>query len=55
MASVSPTIPINIYCAPGKIENVYIGVDCTPDDIKEYTNIFKEFQDVFAWLYEEMP
>ena len=55
MANLSPTIPINISRDPGKLENVYIGVDCSPDEIKEYTKLFKEFCDIFPWLYEEIP
>ena len=35
MANLSPTIPINIFRDPGKTENVYIGVDCSPDKIRE--------------------
>ena len=42
-ANLSPTLPINISCVLGKIENVYIGADCCPDEIREYTKIFKEF------------
>ena len=41
MANLSPTIPINISHALGKIENVYIGVDCSPNQIEAYTNLFK--------------
>ena len=41
MVNLSPTIPINISRDPGKVENVYIGADCSPDEIKEYTDIFK--------------
>ena len=52
MANLSPTIPINISRDLGKIENVYIGAGCSPDDIKEYTKIFKEFHDIFTWSYE---
>ena len=55
MANLSPTIPINISRDPGKVENVYIGVSCSPNEIKEYTELFKEFHDIFAWSYEEMP
>ena len=54
MVSISPTIQIDISRTPGKIENVNIGVDCSPEDILIYTNLFKEFRDVFAWSYEEM-
>ena len=55
MANLSPTIPINISRDPSKVENVYIGADCSPDEIKEYTELFKEFCDIFAWSYEEIP
>ena len=55
MANLSPTIPINISRDPGKVENIYIGVDCSPDEIKEYIELFKEFIDISAWSYEEMP
>ena len=41
MANLSPTIPINISCDPGKVENVYIGAGCSPNEIKEYTELFK--------------
>ena len=55
MANISPTIPINISHDPGKIENVHIGADCSLDEIKEYTELFKEFRDILAWSYKEMP
>ena len=54
MANLSPTIPINISHVPGKIENVYIGADFSPDEVETYTKIFREFQDFFIWLYEEI-
>jgi hypothetical protein len=31
-----------------------IRVDFSPDEIKLYSFLFKEFHDVFAWNYEEM-
>ena len=55
MENVSPTIPINISRNPGRIENVYIGAECSHAEIQEYTELFKEFHDVFSWSYEEMP
>ena len=55
MANISSTIAINISRNPGTIENVYIGADCSQDEIHEYTELFKEFRDVFAWSYDEMP
>ena len=30
-ANLSPIIPINISRDPRKVENVYIGVSCSPD------------------------
>ena len=49
MVNLSPTIPINISHDPGKVENIYIGAECSPDEIKEYTELFKYFHDIFAW------
>ena len=55
MANISSTISINIYRNPGTIENVYIGADCSHAEILEYTELFKEFHDIFSWSYDEMP
>ena len=55
MENISPTIPINISRDPSKIENVYIGEECSHVDIQGYTELFKEIHDIFAWSYEEMP
>ena len=55
MVNISPMIPINISRNPGKIEIVYIGGKCSHAEILEYTEPFKEFHDIFAWSYEEMP
>ena len=41
MANLLPTIPINISHDPGKIENVYIGAGCSPNEIKENIELFK--------------
>ena len=51
---ISPMIPINISRNPGRIENVYIGEECSHAEILEYTQLFKEFHDIFAWSYEEI-
>jgi hypothetical protein len=55
MATIATTIPINISRNPGVMENVFVGMDFSPEEIQIYTDIFKEFRDVFAWSYEEMP
>jgi hypothetical protein len=55
MAIISSTVMIDISRTTGKIENVNIGADCSPEEILIYTEIFKEFRDVFACSYKEMP
>jgi hypothetical protein len=55
MASISSAIMIDISRIPGKVENVYIRADCSPEQILIYTDLFKELCDIFAWSYEEMP
>ena len=48
MANISSTIPINISCNPGRIENVYIREEYSHTEIQEYTELFKEFRDIFS-------
>jgi hypothetical protein len=55
MATIAETIPINISRNPGVMENVFVGADCSPKEVQIYMDLFKEFCDVFAWSYEEMP
>jgi hypothetical protein len=55
METIAENIPINISRNPDIVENVFVGVDFSLEEIQIYTDIFKEFHDVFAWSYEEMP
>ena len=55
MENIFTTIPINISANPDVMENIYIGANCSPEEIAIYTALFKEFRDIFAWSYEEMP
>jgi hypothetical protein len=55
LSNISPTIPIGISIKPGIVENVHIGASCSSDEIVTYTSLFKEFCDIFAWSYEEIP
>jgi hypothetical protein len=55
METITEIIPIDIYRTPGVMENVFIEVDHSPKNIHIYTDLFKEFHDVFAWSYEEIP
>lgn len=55
MSVILRTVPINISRNPNVIENVFIRVDCSHEEIQIYTDLFKEFRDVFAWSYKEIP
>ena len=55
LSNISATIPINISSNPKVTENLLIGADCSPEEIQVYTTLFKEYQSIFTWTYEEMP
>ena len=48
MATIAETIPINISRTPSVVENVFVGADCSPEEIQIYTDLFKEFRDIFS-------
>jgi hypothetical protein len=54
MTTIAKSIPIDISRTSGIMQIVFVGVDCSPEEIQIYTDLFKEFCDVFAWYYEEM-
>jgi hypothetical protein len=54
MVSITETIPIDISKTPDVVENVFIGADYSPEEIRIYTNLFKEFRYIFLWSYEEV-
>jgi hypothetical protein len=39
----------------GVVENINLSANCSFEEVVSYTALFKEFCDVFAWSYEEMP
>ena len=55
MGNISKTMLIDISVKMGIVENIQIGADCNPEEIPRFTSLFKEFRDVFAWSYDEMP
>jgi hypothetical protein len=55
METIAETIPMNISQNPSVVENVFVRADCSPEEIQIYTDLFKEFCDVFSWSYEEIP
>jgi hypothetical protein len=54
METIVETIPSNISRTFGIMENDFVGADCSPREIQIYTDLFKEFCDVFSWSYKEM-
>jgi hypothetical protein len=55
MENNSSTFTIDISLTPRKIKNIYIGADCSPEEIHIYIDLFKEFRDIFPWSYKEIP
>jgi hypothetical protein len=55
MENISPTIKIDISIKNGVVEEITIGVACTPQEITAYKALFQEYWDIFAWSYIEMP
>ena len=31
-----------------------LGIDCTPIEKSAFIKLFKEFKDVFAWMYDDL-
>jgi hypothetical protein len=48
METIAETLPIIISRNPGIMENVFVGADCSPGEIQIYTDLFKEFRDIFS-------
>jgi hypothetical protein len=55
MANISPTIKINISIKPRIIEEITIGIACSPEELTTYKSLFQEYRDIFSWSYTEMP
>ena len=55
MANISPVIQIDLAAPRGTPELITLGASCSEQDIEEYKKLFREFRDVFAWSYTEMP
>jgi len=53
--NISKLVPINISRTPDVVENVFIGAECSQEEICKYMARFKEFRNDFSWSYEEIP
>jgi hypothetical protein len=54
MESIAKMIPIDISRTHGVMDNVFVWVEFSAEEIQIYTYLFKEFHEVFSWSYEEM-
>jgi hypothetical protein len=41
METTTKTIPIDISKTPSVVENIFVRADCSPEDIRIYTYLFK--------------
>jgi hypothetical protein len=48
MANISPTVKIDISIKPGIIEEITIGIACSPEELTTYNALFQEYRDIFA-------
>ena len=55
MANISPVVKIDISIKLGIIEEITIGVACSPEELTAYKALFQEYRDIFSWSYTEMP
>jgi len=55
MGTISNKFLIDISVKTNIVKNMHIGIDCNPEEIASFTCLFKEFHDVCAWSYEEIP
>jgi hypothetical protein len=47
MVNIYGTISVNICITLDVVENIFINVDCSQYEIRQYMTLFKEFCDVF--------
>ena len=55
LCHVTNTTQIDILVKPKTVEHVHVGQNWSTEETESYKDLFKEFRDIFAWTYEEMP
>jgi hypothetical protein len=55
LGNISSTITIDISIKEGIVENIHLGANCSAEEVENYTALFKEFHDIFTWIYKEIP
>ena len=54
LSNIEEAISIDILTKPGIVENIHVGVSCSPSELESYRSLFHEFLYVFSWSYEEI-
>ena len=54
LSNIEEMISIDISTKPSIVENIHVGVSCSPSKLETYRSLFHEFRDVFSWSYEEI-
>ena len=52
LCNITKNMPIDISVKPGVSKNIFIRQDSSPEEVKTYMTLFKEFRDVLTWTYE---
>ena len=55
MATILPTIKIDILNNSEIVEEIMLGESCSPEEVASYKALFQEFHDIFSWSDNEMP
>ena len=55
LCNITQKNPIDISAKPGTLEHVHVGHNYSAEESNAYRALFKEFHDIFAWSYEEIP
>ncbi len=55
LSNIEETTAINISTKTDVVENIHVGKSCSSSELEIYNALFREFRDVFAWSYDEMP
>eukprot|EP00253_Pinus_taeda_P003608 PITA_03608 len=55
LSNIEETTAINISTKTDVVENIHVGKFCSSSKLEIYSALFRDFRDVFAWSYDEMP
>ena len=52
LCNITKNMPVDIFVKPDISENIHIGQNSSPKEVRSFTDLFKEFRDVFTWTYK---